>query len=109
MDVPSVNEVDGHTTEAVVVVLPGAGTPAQALQLTTVTATSAELGGHSAAVIVQRSTTGPLPLVCVKVAFGVLASGLKGPVPPLTMLHAPVPLVGVLPPKPVVMPLVQIV
>ena len=58
--------------------------------------------------IVQRTVTGPAPLVCVKVAFGELAL-LNVPVPPLTTDHMPVPLTGVLPPKPVVVPNSQIV
>jgi hypothetical protein len=59
--------------------------------------------------IVQRRTTGPIPPVCVKVAFGILALGLKVPVPPLTTVHIPVPLEGVFPPKPAVVPKSQIV
>jgi hypothetical protein len=59
--------------------------------------------------IVQRSTTGPVPVVCVKVALGVVAFGLNVPVPPLTTDHMPVPVVGVLPPKPLVVPSAQIV
>src|SRR5439155_22777987 len=68
------------------------------------TVTSAVAGAHGACVIVQRSVTGPGPLVWVKVAFGVLASGLKVPVTPaVTMDQAPVAVpVGALPPNPVV-------
>jgi hypothetical protein len=45
----------------------------------------------------------------VKVAFGVVALGANVPAPPLTTDHAPVPVVGALPPKPVVVPEAQIV
>jgi len=44
----------------------------------------------------------------VKVAFGALAFGLKVPVPPEMTDHAPVPTVGVLPPRPEVVPRAQI-
>ena len=60
-------------------------------------------------VIVQRSVMGPVPPVWVKVALGVVLSGLKVPVPPPTTLHAPVPTVGVLPPRSLVVPRSQIV
>ena len=66
-------------------------------------------GVHVPFEIVQARTTGPVPVVCVNVAFGVVAFGLNVPVPPLTTDHAPVPLVGVLPPRPVVVPRAQIV
>lgn len=58
--------------------------------------------------IVHRTTTGPVPPVCVNVAFGNAALE-NVPVPPLTTLQAPVPLVGVFPPKPVVVPFAQMV
>ena len=45
----------------------------------------------------------------MKLALGVLALGTNVPVPPLTTDQAPVPVVDVLPPKPVVVPNVQIV
>src|SRR5436309_10031711 len=69
--------------------------------------TSANESGHGAFEIVQRSTIGPLPLVCVKVALPVVAFGLNVPVPPLCTVHMPVPLVGVLPPRPEVVPSAQ--
>ena len=59
--------------------------------------------------IVQRTTIGPAPLAWVKVAPGVVALGLKLPVPPLTTDHAPMPVVGALPPRPAVVPRTQIV
>ena len=68
--------------------------------------TSAVLAVHGALLIVQRRITGPAPPVCVKVEPG-NAAFEKVPVPPLTMLQAPVPAVGVLPPRPVVVPLTQ--
>ncbi len=74
-----------------------------------VTTTSAAEGAHGALEIVQRSVIGPVPLVCVKVAFGVVAFGLNVPVPPLTTDHAPVPKVGVLPTRPAVVPRAQMV
>jgi len=67
-----------------------------------------EAGQGALPVIVQRTTTGPAPPVWVKVAFGLLAL-LKFPVPPLTTLHAPVPTLGVLPPRPALIPLAHIV
>ena len=73
-----------------------------------VTVTLAVLGVQAPLLMVQRSTTGPVPPVCVKVELP-LAALLKVPVPPLTTLHAPVPLVGVLPPRLVVVPLAQMV
>src|SRR5436853_105919 len=52
---------------------------------------------------VQRKTIGPLPLVCVKVAPGVVAFGLNVPAPPLCTVHIPVaPPAGVSPPLPAV-------
>ena len=63
---------------------------------------------QGALLIVQRTMTGPAPPVWVKVELGNAALE-KVPVPPLTTLQAPLPVVGVLPPKPVVVPLVQIV
>ena len=71
--------------------------------------TSAVDAVHGALLIVQRTRTGPTPVVWVKVAFAVLASGLNVPVPPLTTDQLPVPIVGVLPAKPVVVPSAQIV
>lgn len=59
--------------------------------------------------IVQLTMIGPPPPVWVKVAFGVVAFGLNVPVPPPTTLHIPVPLIGMFPPSPVVVPLIQIV
>lgn len=38
-----------------------------------------------------------------------VAFGLNVPVPPLTTLHIPVPLVGMFPPSPTVVPLIQMV
>ena len=70
--------------------------------------TSAEEGAHGELEIDQRTTIGPVPLVCVKVAFGVVAPGLNVPPPPLTTDQAPVPDVGELPPKPAVVPEGQI-
>ncbi len=58
---------------------------------------------------VQRTVIGPVPVRCVKVALAVVAFGLKVPVPPPTTDHAPVPPVGVVPPRPVVVPRAQIV
>lgn len=73
-----------------------------------VTVTSAVVAVHGALLIVQRRTTGPAPPLCVKVELGRSAFA-KDPVPPPTMLHAPVPVVGPLPPSPVVVPPLQIV
>src|SRR5205085_1255342 len=73
-----------------------------------VTVTSAAELPH-VLVMVHLSTTGPVPLVCVNVAAGVPASGLNVPVPPLTTDQAPVPLTGALPPRPAVVPSVQMV
>lgn len=56
------------------------------------TVTSPVEGGHVPLVMVQRSTIGPAPLVCVKVANQDEALE-KVPVPPLTTLH--VPMLGV--------------
>jgi hypothetical protein len=66
-------------------------------------------GVHDPFEIVQARTTGPVPLVCVNVAPGVVAFGENVPVPPLTTDHVPVPVVGVLPPRPAVVPRAQIV
>jgi len=71
--------------------------------------TSACVEAHGAFVIVQRTTTGPAPVACVKVAFAVMLFGLKEPVPPLTTLQAPVPTDGTFPPRPRVVPNAQIV
>lgn len=73
-----------------------------------VTVTSAVVAVHGALLIVQRRTTGPVPPVCVNVELGRPAFANE-PVPPPTMLHAPVPDVGVLPPSPVVVPPLQMV
>src|SRR5207237_334952 len=62
--------------------------------------TSANEAGHGELEIVQRSTIGPLPPVCVKVALPVVAFGLNVPVPPLCTVHIPVPEVCALPPRP---------
>ena len=62
---------------------------------------------HGGSETVHLSVIGPVPLVCVKVALGALAS-LKVPAPPLTTDHMPViPSGGVLPPSPEVVPLAQ--
>ncbi len=58
--------------------------------------------------IVQRSVMGPVPPVCVKVELG-LEELEKVPVAPPTTDQAPVPEVGVLPPRPLVVPPVQTV
>src|SRR6266446_2185112 len=71
--------------------------------------TSAVEAVHGELEIVQRTTIGPVPLVCVKVAFGVVAPGLNVPPPPLITDQPPVPDDGVLPPKPAVVPEAQIV
>ena len=71
--------------------------------------TSANEAGHGAFEIVQRSTIGPVPLVCVNVAFGVDAFGLNVPAPPLCTVHIPVPELGALPPRPAVVLKAQIV
>jgi hypothetical protein len=70
--------------------------------------TLAVLAVQGLLLIVQRSTIGPVPPVCVKVDVP-LAALLKVPVPPLTTLQAPVPTDGVLPPRLVVVPFAQIV
>lgn len=70
--------------------------------------TSAVLDAQGPLLIVQRSTTEPVPPVCVKVEEP-LVELLKVPVPPLTMLHWPVPEPGVLPPNAAVVLPVQIV
>jgi hypothetical protein len=75
----------------------------------TVTDTSAEdVAPQDGLVIVHRTVTGPVPVACVKVAVGEVAPGLNVPVPPETTDHAPVPKTGVLPPRLVVVPPVQI-
>jgi hypothetical protein len=59
--------------------------------------------------IVQARTTGPVPPVCVKVEEGLEALE-NVPVPPLATDQTPVALpVGVLPPRPAVVPRAQIV
>jgi len=70
--------------------------------------TSAVDAAHGALLMVHRAITGPVPPVWVKVAFGEAALE-NVPVPPLTTLQAPVPMVGEFPPRPVVVPFVQIV
>mgnify|MGYP001254194591 CR=1 FL=1 len=70
--------------------------------------TSAVLVAQGLLLMVQRTTTGPAPPVCVKVEVP-LAELLKVPVPPLTTLQAPVPEPGVLPPNDEEMPEVQMV
>ena len=64
--------------------------------------TSAVALVHGAFDTVHLNTIGPVPLVWVKVAPGVVAFGLNVPAPPLCTVHMPVPLVGVLPPSPAV-------
>ena len=59
---------------------------------------SADVGSQGGLVMVQRSTTGPAPPVCVKVALGLLTEE-KVPVPPLITDHAPEPATGVLAPN----------
>jgi hypothetical protein len=66
-------------------------------------------GAQGGFVIVQARRTGPAPPVCVNVAFGVEADGENVPVPPLTTDQAPAPPEGVFPPRPVVVPRLQIV
>ena len=70
--------------------------------------TSAVVAVHGALLIVQRTITGPVPPVWVKVDVGEAALE-KVPVPPLNTLQAPVPTEGVLPPRLVVVPFAQIV
>jgi len=70
--------------------------------------TSAVEAVHGEFEIVQRSTIGPVPLVCVKVELP-LDALLKVPAPPLTTDQAPVPTEGVLPPRLAVVPDAQIV
>jgi len=70
--------------------------------------TSAVLAVQGLLLIVQRNAV-TVPEVCVKVALGVVAFGLKVPAPPPMMLHAPVPTLGVFPPNAAVVPVVQIV
>ena len=64
---------------------------------------------HGGFEIAHFNTTGPVPLMCVNVALGVLGVGVNVPVPPLITDHMPVPVAGVFPPNPVVVPSVQIV
>lgn len=70
--------------------------------------TSAVLATQGLLLIVHRRTTGPVPPVCVKVEEPLLAL-LNVPVPPLTTLHWPVPVPGVLPPNEAEVPEAQIV
>src|SRR4051812_46468393 len=72
-----------------------------------VTCTSANEEPQPGSVNVHRNVIGPAPVRWVKVAFGVEASGLKNPVPPLNTVQTPVPDAGVLPPRPGVVPPVQ--
>ena len=74
-----------------------------------VTVTFATEGVHVPFEIVHARRTGPVPVRCVNVAPGAAAFGLNVPVPPLTTDHAPVPVVGLLPPSPAVVPSAQIV
>lgn len=69
------------------------------------------LAPHVAFVTVQRRVIIPGPLVGENVAFGVVAFGANVPVaPPVTIDHMPVsPIIGVLPPRPVVVPFSQTV
>ncbi len=69
--------------------------------------TSSVEAAQGALLMVQRTITGPVPPVWVNVEEGEAALE-KVPVPPLTTLHAPVPVVGVLAPSPVVVPPPQI-
>src|SRR5437763_15370706 len=87
------------------------GPPAVAVgDCLTVIVTSANEAVHGGLEIVQRRTMVPGPLVGVKVAFGVVASGLKLPVaPPVTIDHWPLPDEGMLPPSPNVVLPAQIV
>src|SRR6185369_806482 len=66
--------------------------------------TSANDAAQGEFVMVHSTTTGPAPLTCVKVALGVVAFGLNVPVPPPVMDQTPEPIVGVLPPRPAVVP-----
>src|SRR5215213_1680410 len=75
----------------------------------TVTVTSANESGHGGLAMVHLSTMGPVPLVCVKVAFGALSFGVNVPAPPLCTVQAPVPIDGLLPPRPEVVPNAQMV
>ena len=70
--------------------------------------TSANVDGQDVSEIVQRNTTGPVPVACVKVDVGLVAL-LNVPVPPLCTVHSPVPVPAALPPKLVVVPSAQIV
>ena len=74
-----------------------------------VTINCAVESGQGGFEIVHLKIIGPAPVRCVKVAFAVLAFGLNVPVPPLTIDQAPVPLVGLLPPSPPVVPPEQMV
>ena len=73
-----------------------------------VKATSAVLAVQGLLLMVQRKAV-TVPEVWVKVAFGVVLFGANVPAPPPMMLHAPVPTLGVLPPRAAVVPVVQIV
>jgi hypothetical protein len=76
----------------------------------TVIVTSANESGHGGLEIVHLTVIVPAPLVGVNVAPGVLAFGLNVPVaPPVTIVHVPVPEVGVLPPSVAVVLPAQIV
>jgi hypothetical protein len=71
----------------------------------TCTDTSALEAGQGALEIVHLSTTTPLPVRWVHVAFGVAAFGLNVPVtPPVTIDHDPAPVAGLFPPSPAVVP-----
>ena len=70
---------------------------------------SANESAHGGLETVHLNIIGPVPLVCVKVAFGLLAFGLNVPVPPLCTVQLPVPLAVVLPPNETVVPSAQMV
>ena len=88
--------------------LAGAVTTGAAGVALIMTETVAELSVQGAFEIVHRNVIGPAPPVCVKVDVPLLTFE-KVPVPPETTDHAPVPVVGVFPPKLAVVPLAQIV
>ena len=78
----------------------------------TVTITSdVAVAPHVALLTLQRRVIVPAPLVGENVAFGVFAFGANVPVaPPVTIDHVPVsPAIGVLPPRPAVVPFSQTV
>src|SRR5581483_1584432 len=96
------------------VVVPSAqivcGPPAEAVgAVLMVIVTSANESAQGEFAIVHRKTIGPVPLVCVNVALPVVAFGLNMPAPPLCTVQVPLPLLGVLPPRPAVVPSAQMV